>query len=73
MEVYGYLYKITINNPKSSLHGKFYIGQKKGLPSDSKNLRYWGSGRIIWNYARKMVWGNLIGQNSTYQKKMRKG
>ena len=58
MEVYGYLYKITIDNPKSSLHGKFYIGQKKGLPSDSKNLRYWGSGRIIWNYARK----NGLGQ-----------
>lgn len=34
--MYGYIYKIIINNSNSSKDGYFYIGQKKGDPKDSK-------------------------------------
>lgn len=49
--MYGYIYKIIINNEQSSKNGYFYIGQKKGEPKDSK--WYYGSGIIINNYCKK--------------------
>lgn len=49
--MYGYIYKIIINNSNSSKNGYFYIGQKKGDPKDSK--WYYGSGIIINDYCKK--------------------
>ena len=49
--MYGYIYKITINNEFSSLNNKYYIGKKKGNPYTT--LNYFGSGVIISNYCRK--------------------
>ena len=51
MNIYGYIYKITIINKKSKLYNHFYIGKKKGLPENS--LTYYGSGIIINDYCHK--------------------
>jgi len=43
--IYGYIYKITLPD------GRYYIGQKKGLPENSR--RYFGSGTHIKNWFKK--------------------
>lgn len=47
--MYGYIYKITVNNPDSSWNGHYYIGQKKGAVVDKY---YWGGGRKIGSYLK---------------------
>lgn len=46
----GYIYRITILNKESSLHGFNYIGLHMSPEFDSK---YYGSGRIIKDYRKK--------------------
>ena len=48
--MYGYIYKITVNNPDSSWNGHYYIGQKKGAIVDKY---YWGGGKKIGSYLKK--------------------
>lgn len=44
----GYIYKIIINDPNSSLYNKYYIGR-----CSSRNInKYWGSGKIIKDYIK---------------------
>lgn len=43
--IYGYIYKITLPD------GRYYIGQKKGLPGKTQN--YWGSGYHVNNWFKK--------------------
>lgn len=48
---YGYIYMTWINNPKSSMDGCIYIGQRK--MSCDNNKTYYGSGRKIRAYIKK--------------------
>lgn len=45
-----YLYEICIDNPKSSLHGKYYYGMHI---TDNMDDGYMGSGKIIRSYINK--------------------
>lgn len=54
---YGYIYKITINNPNSGLDQHFYIGQHRKSAFDDK---YFGSGLKIKNYVKKYGTKNLL-------------
>lgn len=47
MEVYGYIYKTTINDKDDAFNGCYYIGQKKAKEIDEK---YWGSGAKLKSY-----------------------
>lgn len=49
--MYGYIYKTTINNPESSWHNHYYIGQRKS--STITNDYYYGSGAKISSYIKK--------------------
>lgn len=48
--MYGYIYKISINNKNSKLHGCYYIGQRKSITTDDN---YYGSGKVIKDYIKK--------------------
>ncbi len=50
--MYGYIYKTTINNPKSDLHNYFYIGQNK---SEYVVESYYGSGPTFESYCREYM------------------
>lgn len=53
----GYIYKITINNPDSSFHNKFYMGRKHGNVFNSK---YFGSGKMLKYYKNKYGTDGLL-------------
>lgn len=48
--MYGYIYKVTVNNPDSSWHNHYYIGQKKASTVINS---YYGSGTKISSYQKK--------------------
>lgn len=49
--MYGYIYKVSINNPESILHGCYYIGQHKYKTRNKS--KYYGSGILIKQYINK--------------------
>lgn len=60
----GYVYKITVTNRKSELHGCTYIGRHKtnkffSNETDALNDGYYGSGKILKQYYD--VWGKGYG------------
>ena len=48
--MFGYIYKITINNPESRFDGCYYIGQHESPKIDDN---YYGSGVLIRQYIKK--------------------
>lgn len=50
--MYGYIYKITIENPESELNGCFYIGQKA---SEKVVENYYGSGPTLNKYYKALT------------------
>ena len=50
--MFGYIYKTTINNPKSDLHNHFYIGQNK---CEYVVESYYGSGPTFESYCREYM------------------
>lgn len=58
--IQGYIYKITVKNPKSVLNGYSYVGKHKlkmTFPNKSIALNdgYFGSGKILREYYKE--WG----------------
>lgn len=49
MEHYGYIYRITINNKESHLHGCTYVGQHKYYNKNTLDPKYFGSSTRIKN------------------------
>lgn len=50
--MYGYIYKITVNNPESIFHQCYYIGQSR-YNKKKKVEHYWGSSAYLINYRKK--------------------
>lgn len=50
--IYGYIYKITIENPESVFDGCYYIGQRK-CNHNIEEDKYYGSGKYIKHYQNK--------------------
>lgn len=57
--MYGYIYKITVNNPKSCFHGCYYIGQSR-YDIIKKPYQYWGSSVYLAKYKKKHHTDGLI-------------
>lgn len=49
---YGYIYKITVNNPESTFDNCYYIGQSK-YTQHRKPYQYWGSSVYLAQYRKK--------------------
>ena len=49
MEHYGYIYRITVNNIESHLHGCTYVGQHKYCNKNTLDPKYFGSSARIKN------------------------
>lgn len=49
MEHYGYIYRITVNNEESHLHGCTYVGQHKYCNKNTLDSKYFGSSARIKN------------------------
>ena len=57
--MYGYIYKITVNNPESCFHDCYYIGQSK-YGQIKKPNQYWGSSVYLAKYRKKYHTTGLI-------------
>ena len=57
--MYGYVYKIIINDKDSSINGHYYIGQHKCKIDNEIDVNYWGSGTVMRNYIAKHGTTNL--------------
>lgn len=57
--MYGYIYKITVDNPKSCFHGCYYIGQSR-YDIIRKPCQYWGSSVYLAKYKKKYHTDGLI-------------